>query len=196
MTRYAGVESLDAEIILDLIKGEVTMDYTLNRFGRPLDSNHSVTVNSQWRTFPWRTRLKYAFLDVVVLSFGAISLILIIPLASTLFNLKIITSEKMHYDYQNFLNWYFSHKYGVFEISQEGPLNSNKLVFLIPTNIGWEYELSGEYKEKIKTISFLRNFIKHKRYGISPELKQDGWQVLFEFIEPPQSGSCLVKYTG
>jgi hypothetical protein len=194
MTHYPGKRALDAEITINLLEGSIDMDYSLNKFGDPLDSNHSVAINSTFRKLPKKERLMWACSAGGFRISGTLVIMFLMPLFTFLVGQKIITNPKYHYKYQKLLKEYEEIAFGVFEQFHSGQLPSNYLIFLVGKNIWLEYELTGEYKEKIKTISLKRNFVRMIKFGKFPEEKQDGWNLIFEFTEIPTSGSCLVRY--
>lgn len=193
MTRYAGVKALDAEIILNLTEGTVTMDYSLNKFGNPAESNHSITLESEWKSQPFHTKYLYAFW-ITFLLLCRIGWSFIVNAFTFLANRGFIKNPSWHYNYQRFYAWIDTSLMGRWEISQTGALKETTLKLGTVNNMLIEYELTGEYKEKIKTVSLLRNFQTHWRFGKFKEIRQNGWNVVFEFTDPPQSGSCVVRY--
>jgi hypothetical protein len=193
MTRYAGVKALDAEIILNLVEGTVTMDYSLNKLGNPLQSNFGAVLESEWKSQSLLTRLLY-ILRVTGLLLIHPFFAFVIVLFTFLTERKLITNPKWQYNYQRFYAWIDSNIDGKWEQSQTGALKDTRLTFPIWSNLFLEYELTGDYKDKIKSISLLRNFQTHWRFDKFKEITQKGWNVVFEFTDPPQSGSCTVWY--
>lgn len=194
MGKYFGNKSLDAEIILSFVMGEVTMDYSLNKFGYPNNSN-SVVMNSEWRNQPFSVKIKCMMLDTLLFVgriFGATAFPM--SLFARLTEMKLLKDPKWSYKHQKFLKWYFTNLNGIRQQSHSGELKNLVLMFTIPDNLWVDYELEGEYKEKIKSISLLRNFTVFYRYGRFKEIRQNGWNVVFEFISEPSQGSCVIKY--
>lgn len=196
MTHYAGNKSLDAEIVMDFVTGDITMDYSLNKMGSSYSSNRSAILNSEWRELPLKIRLKYAAIVTFLSSMGVLVVGLYTLIFITLSNVGVIKDPKTQYEHQELMRKFYSYLAGTYEQYYEGKLSDSVLTFVVPNNLWIKYELTDEYLKKIKSISLLRNFLKHKRFGISSELKQDGWKMVFEFIEPPSSGSCTIKYVG
>jgi hypothetical protein len=193
MTLYAGTKSLDAEIILNFIEGSVMMDYTLNKLGSCFESNTSVTVESEFKTKPITLKLIYLiWLSVLLLASPLVAFGMMIM--GFLGNHKIITNPKIQYYYQTYLKFFYSNLQGTDEQSHNGKLYENKIKFTIPNNLWIEYELTGEYQNKIKSISLLRNIVNRKHFGKFHKKIQRGWNVVFEFIEPPQNGSVKIVY--
>lgn len=192
MTLYPGTKSINAEIILDFIAGTVTMDYSLNKFGSPY-LNITTRNNSEWREAKTLTKLRYGIQEF----FCFIALVLFMPIMTTMTILvenKIIKSPKLQYHCQNILRWCIEHSIGTMQQSREGILKDVILKFRIPINIWFSYKLSGEYQDKIKSISLLRNYITFVRFGKFREEQQDGWNIVFEFTDPPQHGSATITY--
>jgi hypothetical protein len=191
MSRYAGLKSLDAEIDLDLVLGEIRMDYSLSKI--PAIDSSSLILDSEWRALPIVTKLKYAAFMIFLLAASLPVGILMLFMTIASENGKI-TDSNIQYKYQNFLRWYALSINGLSEQLQEGQLRDTVLEFNIQRNVWFEYKLTGDYQEKVKKISLRRRFISFKRYGIFSETRQVGWKVIFEFTEPPQSGKCLIRY--
>jgi hypothetical protein len=193
MGTYYGSKSLDAEIILDLEKGTLTTDYSLNKFGSPFSSNNSVIRNSEWLEIPIKKRLPWA-LYVTGLAFLGPFMALFMFYGTIIFNSKHVKDHKAQHEYQKILRWYYSIIRGIGEKTCEGKLVEPILKFEIPNNMWLTYEMTGEYKDKVRKISLMRNMVKNYKFGKFPREKQDGWNFIFEFSEIPASGSCRVKY--
>lgn len=195
MTEYIGERSHDAEIVVDFFKKSVTMDYTLNKRGSPHNSNSSVVLSDKLRSMAF-TRQIYEGTRSGFIFFGVtIPVLLVMPVMTSLTEHKIITSGKIHYLYQQILKYGIVNTRGLVEQSKEGALFQPNVSFKINNNMWFEYELDGEYQDKIKTISLKRNFIKILVFGKYPKVQQSGWNVIFEFNGIPQSGSCIVRST-
>ena len=195
MTQYAGNKSLDAEISIDLEKGKIQMDYSLTHLQDPDDSNRSAKLTSKW----WGVReSKKVFLKRFLVAMGMELFIPFLAIYCAFFSRLsrkgYLKDPKYQYNHQDFLRKFFTKKEGVWELSHSGPLFEPKVVFWIPGNIWVEYQLEGEYQEKIQTISLVRNFVKFKKFGLYDEVCQNGWLVIFKFSGLPQNGSCLIKY--
>jgi len=193
MSIYSGSRALDAEIVLDLSKGEVTMNYSLNPFGIIFDSNRSVIVDSEFATMPLKERLKWA-LYMTGMGFLAPIMALYMVYGSILMNSKYVKDPNAQHDYQKILKWYYGQVRGIAEQKREGKIAESFLKFELPNNMWLSYEMTGEYQEKARKISFLRNMVMQYKFGKFKRLKQDGWNFIVEFEEPPAHGSCTVKY--
>lgn len=193
MTLYPGTKSLDAEIALNFFDGNIVMDYSLNKFGSPYESNTSTILASEWKTTSIVLKFIYlVWLGILLLALFAVALI--VTTMTFLSYHRFVTNHKIQYYYQSYLKFFYSNLKGISEQSSTGQLYSNQLIFIIPNNLWIEYELSGEYQNKIKVISLLRNFINRKRFGRFAEKVQWGWKIVFEFVDIPQSGSCIIRY--
>lgn len=195
MTEYIGERSHDAEIVVDFFKKSVTMDYSLNKFGSPHNSNSSAVLSNAFRSMPFTTKLYEAGKSTVVFAIVTIPIIVIMPVMTSLTEHKIITSGKIHYLYQQILKYGMVNTRGLVEQIKEGALFQPNVSFKINNNMWFEYELDGEYQDKIQTISLKRNFIKILVFGKYPKIQQSGWNVIFEFDGIPQAGSCIVRST-
>jgi hypothetical protein len=195
MSIYSGNKSLDAEIQLNFQDETIVMDYSLNKFGSPYSSNNTMTLNDEFSSKPLLIRLKYVLLAIF-------AHILSIPVFATMPILTTITEHSpwkrknstLQYKVQSLYKWVLLHRNGTFIQSRSGAIHENKVVFIMPSNLWFEYNLEGEYEEKIKTIELTRNFIPHARFGIFICEKQRGWKTTFEFTSPPQNGSCSITY--
>jgi len=196
MTEYAGAKSLDAEITLDFIKKTVSMDYTLNSFGSPLDSNRSVQIDNSFRNLLFHEQVIELFIAMMIYWCICIPIsVMIMPVITMCTEYKLITNSNSHYAYQKLLKYVYVSKSGIYEQTKTGKLVEPIITFTISNNIWSEYELDGEYQEKIKSISLKRHLITHYMFGKYKRTRQDGWDVIFEFTNPPQSGSCILRST-
>jgi hypothetical protein len=194
MTEYSGAKSLDAEITLDFLKKNITMDYTLNEFGNPHNSNTSTIIHDAFQELPFRMKLAESLVSGATLLCGS-PLLLLSPFHTFCVEHKIITNPVYHYKYQQVLKYIMIHTRWMAEQSKSGELLEPILTFNLQNNIWFEYELDGEYQDKIKTISLKRRFIKKYLFGKYPREQQVGWSVIFEFTEIPKSGSCILRST-
>lgn len=191
MTRYAGVKSLDAEITLNLLDGNIVLDYTHNSNGNPFESNRSATIYSEWKDASFPTRFIYVLwweITHFVMIFG---LIFYMPIMTWLGSRQMLSPETQ-YKHQKFLKWYYIQSEGIHVQRIAGKYDRKTILFHIDANVWLEYKLCGDYKDKVQKISLKRNFQLFKRFGVFNELRQNGWNVIFEFSEPPQHGSCKI----
>ena len=192
MTNYAGVKALDAEITLDFDTKKVTMDYSLNKFGSPYASNNSTVLNSTFKDLSLHKKLLshvkcigYIFLSIPVLACS--------PIHTFLSTHNIVNNAWIDYNYQKLMKHVVIETEGINEQIKSGELFEPTLIFSMPHNLWFEYELDGEYQEKIKSVSLKRKFITRYTYGKYPHQRQVGWNVIFEFTESPKSGSCILR---
>jgi hypothetical protein len=196
MTEYKGTKSLSAEILIDFEKRELVMDYSLNKFGGlmgTIDSNHSVAIDSEWRSLPIITRMKYASIVCTQTGVSMIPISFIMLIMSLTNGLGKISPSLQLY-YQKLLKWWLVLLGGIDQQTSEGKLDTRILKFHLHHNTWISYELEGEYRDKITSISLVRNMVHHYKFGKFEEEKQRGWNMIFEFTEPPTSGSCTIKY--
>jgi len=193
MSIYSGTRALDAEIVLDLSKGEVTMDYSLNTFGNIFNSNRSVVTNSEWMEMPMKERLKWAlYMTGMELLSPFVALFMVY--GSLIMNSKLVKDPNAQHDYQKILKWYYGQVRGIAEQKREGRLAEAHLKFELPNNMWLTYEMTGEYQDKATKISLLRNMVTQYKFGKFRRDKQDGWNFIIEFADPPANGSCTIKY--
>jgi hypothetical protein len=192
--RYSGVKSLDAEITVDFIAKHVRMDYSRNYTSDWTNSNSSRPINVlQWNTMPRWTRLSALIILAYLPTLIAIPYFLYQPFHHIWVKLFGIT-ESGQYEHQEFLRYVQTILHGTVEVTKEGPMKEPSLTFILLNNLWLEYELEGDYQTHIESISLVRNFITHYKMGKFKFITQRGWKLIFTFIEPPQSGSCLVRY--
>ncbi len=195
MTEYIGERSHDAEIVVDFFKKNVTMDYTLNRYGNPHNSNGSAVLSDKLRSIPFTIQIYEGTRAALIYFCVWIPAGLMMPVMTSLVENKIITNGNIHYKYQQLLKYGMANTHGLIEQKKSGQLFESTFSFKIKNNIWFEYELYGEYQDKIKTISLRRNFINKLMFGKYPKVQQSGWNVIFEFDGIPQSGSCIMRST-
>lgn len=196
MTEYVGNRSLDAEITLDLSKGVVNMDYSLNKHQSGLDSNTSACIDDYiWNEFPALEKLKYSIPNFLFFC------IIIIPFE--IFQIVFVMEQKIgmvgktaQYEYQKILKWYYTKLWGIWTQTKSGELNDKKLSFTIPNNLWIEYYMTEDYQRYVMSVSLVRNFVDYLRGGLFLCRKQRGWNVVFNFSEPPKNGLCSIKYVG
>ena len=170
------------------------MDYSLNSFGSPLSSNDSTVISSEWRDASFLRRLPYAAFSLL-LFVAFIPLGIFIPTFTAINQYKTIKPGPIwQLRYQKVLKWYSENTIGTIEQSRGGELKDSSLVFVIPNNIWIDYNLKGEYSEKIQTVSLKRRFLTYYRFGKFKEVRQKGWNVVFTFSDPPRSGSCTIRH--
>jgi len=184
---HKGLKSTDAEIILDLEKGQAIFDYSLNKF-QEYDSNSSCLLHEEG------TKKAIFFRNMRILFFPvwlSVLTILIIPLSwYGIFSNK---HPKYQYRYQKMLKNYHEMRGGIVEESIIGKQESKQIKFVLPCNIWFEYKLDGDFNLKIKKISLLRRFVKTEHLGITSHI-QSGWNLIFEFKESPDYGNVVVRY--
>ncbi len=192
MTRYDGNRALDAEIYFDFVNGELTMDYGKNEYGNPYNSQECIIHNEAWEDEDYNVKEKFRKRDAWY---------------TFLYNIPVVTGLRfligiglvkdtpdVHYKAQQFMRDRDIFTDGIYTQSVSGSQDKPKVVIVIPRNLWFEYLLNGDYKEQIKHISFTRRFVDHKKYGVYPRKVQEGWDVTFEFHQPPKDGSCVVNY--
>ena len=197
MTRYGGTKALDAEIKIDFSSNTVLMDYSTVKGNARYDSNRAVVLSSEWKDAPILTRLKYATWITALMfikMFGVIGLYTIY--FTYLANHGIIKSADAQYDHQRLLQYFYSYLYGTKEETVSGECKEDKIVFHFWNNLYLDYELYGDYREKITSISLVRRYVHIKRFGVFAETRQNGWNLIFGFSEPPKNGYCIVRSVG
>lgn len=175
---YVGNRHADAEIVINLDKGIVSFDYSLNKFGRSTASNNTCTLQKE--TSKIKSLVNPLFFYPALFSCLAThpAIIKLIPqYQSTLQKISL---------------WGCKHLSGLQEQQIIGKQLLNNICFYITKNLWFEYELDGDYKDKIKKIELRRRFVK-KVYWYGSYFQQLGWNVIFTFQEPPQHGYAILR---
>ena len=192
--KYFGTKSLDAEIYLDLVKGEIQMDYSLNSVVDPMNLHSSEIYDNknEYFTLPrWKKLVLSILFLPTFLYFCFISVETGIITRLSQFGLF---PAKYQYAQQNFLKNFLKLFRGIYIEEFEGKLSGMVLQILIARNIWVGYELEGDYEKYITNIAFERKIRKFKKYNQYNLFIQDGWVLTFEFSQPPKTGSCKVEY--
>lgn len=177
--KYTGNKSSDAEITMDLVKGIIDFDYSLNRFGRARNSNSSCVLQKEFRNIS----IKELILSIPYNFVAIYATFAMLPLIQ-----KIISQ----YTAQKIAVWGMKRLRGLQEQQAIGKQETKSVSFFIPINLWFEYELDGDYSDKIHKIELRRRFIK-RIYWYGSCFRQQGWNVIFTFLEPPQYGYVVLK---
>jgi len=177
--KYTGNKSSDAEITMNLVKGTIDFDYSLNKFGKAGNSNSSCILQKEFRKI------------------SLIELILAIPYAyaanfAAMLSLPELQKIIPQYTAQKIALWGYKRLHGLQEQQSIGKQETKSVSFFIPINLWFEYELDGDYSNKIHKIELQRRFIR-RIYWYGSCFKQQGWNVIFTFLEPPQYGYVVLR---
>ncbi len=175
--KYTGNKSSDAEI--DLVKGTVNFDYSLNRFEWSGNSNSSCILQKEKRKIS------------IIESLLAVPYVYIAIFASMAM-IPIVQKFISQYTSQKIALWGMKYLHGLQEQQIIGKQETKNVSFFISKNLWFEYELDGDYSNKIHKIELRRRFIK-RIYWFGSCFKQQGWNVIFTFIEPPQYGNVVLR---
>ncbi len=193
MTKYIGKRSMDSEMFIDLEKGTVLFDYTLNKFQDDLlSSNQSFFNFNNNVDYDTDTSLK-SFLRMKI-SDNKARLIHLLYIISVKYKFKLKWDGRdIAYANQEATINYIKRHYGISEYTFEGQHNSNILTYHLTSNLWFEYELEGDYRDKIKNIELKRRFVRNiHENGISDQ--QDGWDLIFNFGGIPMHGKYIIRY--
>jgi hypothetical protein len=193
MALYSGDKALDAEIFLDLETGKLTMDYSLNEKGSDYSSSTSCELKDEFSKLSKWTRVKEISKRLPTTAFFICYCISTMPIITFLLKHKIITNKNYQIEHQLLLKKMFSDNILVHQKIKEGALREPIIVFGFSHNVWMSYKLEGEYQKEIKSIALKRHFQKVKLYGIYEQVRQNGWDLIFEFHHTPKSGSCIVE---
>lgn len=193
MTTYAGNKSLDAEIYLDLKSGEMTMDYSMNKFGDPYNSNYCCTKND-FKKEPFSVIL-FEYLSIFPYSLFLISyMAFLVPLIAFAYSKNLIKTKNFQIEHQRLLKTLVTKVRGSYIQEVMGPIKSYIIGFVIPHNLFIQYTLDGDFEKYVSSISLKRNMEKSLFRGKYEIISQRGWAIEFEFIQPPQNGTCKIIY--
>lgn len=194
MTEYSGDKAFDAEMFIDLQTGELTMDYTLNTTADILDSNSGVTLKNEFREQPRKIIILENIRSMIIMLFSVIYLGITMPLLVRGFHKGWIKNKNYQIEHQKLLKYMFSNCRGTdFEII-DAPIKEHVLTVHLNNNMWISYKLEGDFETEIKTIALKRSFKKTMIYGKYERIRQNGWDLIFEFNKPPQTGKCIVEH--
>lgn len=184
---------MDSEMFIDLTKGTIKFDYSLNKYQDDL-------LSSNQSFFDFNNNVDYdietSFIKRIK-TFLFIYKLLIITLLyrySVIFNRKITCEGKdIAYAHQEANIHYIIDRFGTSEYTFDGRHNSKEITYHLTSNLWFEYELEGDYRDKIKSIELKRRFVRNiHKVGISDQ--QDGWNLSFRFKGIPMYGKCIIRY--
>jgi hypothetical protein len=192
MSIYSGNKSLDAEIEMDFTKGKIKMDYSLNVIGDPYSSNSSVTIkndfnNPSLKIYEFVRRLAFM---IAILAYTGTG-----HLMTFCIERGWIKNKNYQVEHQKILKYIVSNTFGVKLVTIEAPIFESEVVYRIPNNLYFNYKLYGECESEIEKISLKRHFEKSKYFEKYNKIQQHGWDVIFNFRKPPQTGKCIIEYT-
>jgi hypothetical protein len=193
MSLYSGDKSLDAEIFIDLETGKLLMDYSLNEKGSDYSSSTSCELKNDFKKLPFKRRIIEVCKRIPATMFLIGYCFATMPIITFLLKHKIIKNKNYQIEHQLLLKQLFSNNLIVHQKIREGALREPVIVFWFSRNIWMSYKLEGEYQKEIKSIALKRHFQKMKLYGLYEQVRQNGWDLIFEFNHTPQSGSCIVE---
>ncbi len=191
--KYEGKGSMDSEMFIDLNKGTIKFDYSLNKCQDDLlDSNNSF--------FDFNNNIDYdvetSFITKIkkVLYLYKLLIITLLYRYSVIFNRKIKwNGQDIAYAHQEANIHYIIDRFGISEYTFEGRHNSKEIIYHLSSNLWFEYELEGDYKEKVISLELKRRFVRNiHKVGISDQ--QDGWNLVLKFRGIPMHGKCIIRY--
>jgi len=197
LREYIGSHHLDAEIHIDFSDRNITMDYSKNEDNDSfsLGSNNGVVYDNKWLLIPYKERLIQATKFVMVMLFISPVIFPFYVLFGTLFlNSRFGSHPQLHYLDQRIKKWVYLNMTGLYEVIRK--VDDSRIVIPVPNNLWIEYEISDAAAEKITGVHLMRRFLNYYRYGMSHEIRQDGWEMIFEFSEVPPDSYVSVKYIG
>lgn len=195
MTIYHGNKSLDAEIFVDLKTGEMVMDYTLNKVASRYSSNDSAVLKDEFESLPNKQKWIEVVKRIPASLFGLAYLVFTVPVVTFALHRGILKNENYQVEHQKFMKKIYVES--IFSVQEviEGPQDRNSIEIYLPNNLWMQYNLEGEYQKEVKSIELKRRFVTRKKFGIYEQIVQRGWNLIFTFEHPPQSGRCVVEHT-
>lgn len=191
-TIYSGIKSVDAEIIIDFFKETVIIDYGRNSEQGMGNSNSGICYSSTWDKAPGLLRLKQAVLTTTLLISERLWLPFVLLPITILQGRGFLLGKKQQLLIQQFRKWFYVNLRGVVE--RITPIASEIVTVHIPNNLWVQYELSVVAQDKVASIKLLRHFDTFYRYGKWYEVRQNGWDMIFEFTSVPAESYVSVKY--
>lgn len=189
---YSGDKSLDAEIYLNLITGELTMDYSMNKYGTPYNSNE-LELKNDLRTMPRVLRLKRVATNII---FG-IFMIMYGFTAAVLTYLTThgkVKNKNYQVEHQKLMKYVSERCFGIVRYQLDAPIRELVVTVPLRRNLWVGYTLEGECRDKIKSIALKRRIVTHILEGKYHRQSQSGWNLIFEFTDYPQTGKCIIDY--
>lgn len=189
---YSGDKSLDAEIYLNLITGELTMDYSMNKYGTPYNSNDLVLTNDL-RNMPRNLRLKRIATNLLFTTF-------MIMYGMTTAVLTFLTAhgkvknKNYQIEHQKLMKYVSERCFGIVTYEIEAPIRELVVTVPLRRNLWVGYNLNGECRDKIKSIALKRRIVTHILEGKYRRESQSGWNLILEFTDYPQTGKCIIEY--
>lgn len=194
MTTYSGNKSLDAEISLDFNTGEILMDYSLNDKGDPYQSNTSVTIKDDLKELPKKDKAK-AYLKATGFVCALVAYGFTAHLLTFLLQHGWIKNKNYQIEHQKILKYLIMNTHGIDQKVFEAPLDTTELKYKLYNNLWFNYQLEGDFQTEIEKIQLKRHFETTKRFGKFEQIKQHGWDLIFTFKTPPQTGKCVIEHT-
>lgn len=192
MTRkYVGGKSLDAEITLDFEKDEIQMDYSLNPLSSPYSSNTSCVLKGDrnFRRLGPINCVKKLFVFVFFVAYNTITT----PIMAFLTERGFIKNKNYQVEHQRILKEIYTIVWGRSQLIFDTAQIERTIRIPLRTNIWCDYKMEGDYKDQIRKISLKRRFTNQIYFGKSAT-QQIGWELIFEFRQPPKNGSLIVEW--
>jgi len=192
MSTYYGDKSLDGEIYLNLITGNLTMDYTLNKHGSSYDSN-CLTLSNEHAAAPALEKLKKWTRTLPISCFALVYFMTMIPLITFLNSHGLLKNKQYQVEHQRIMKELCARCWGTYLIVKDAPFKESVVSVYVRNNLWLGYTLDGECQDKIKSIALTRNFMTHTLWGYKI-IRQRGWTLTFEFTGIPLTGKCVVEH--
>ena len=195
MTEYSGDKAFDAEMFIDLQTGKLTMDYTLNKKADIYDSNTGLTLKNEYPILPFNRAVYEGVRAGIILIFFTLYMMITMPVLTYCFHRGIIKNKQYQIEHQKLMKYMVVNTLGSTAIVKDAPLREHVLTLHLRNNTWISYKLEGDFETDIKNIALKRSFKKTMRFGKYEKVSQNGWDLIFEFNKPPQTGRCIVEHT-
>jgi hypothetical protein len=192
MSTYYGDKALDAEIYLDLISGDLTMDYSLNKHSNGIDSNRLV-LKDEYKHAPQFEKFKKSLSNIPWLIFSIMYSTTMLIIITHLGSRGKLKNKNYQIEHQKIMKEMSERLYGTFQFTLEAPFHEKVVTAHVRKNLWIKYTLEGECQDKIKSISLKRNFSTRTFLGYKT-VGQRGWSLTFEFTDVPQTGRCIIEH--
>lgn len=198
MSDYVGHKSLDAEVTIDFLNNILEMDYSFNDKGNPYSSNTTTVLKDDLKELEktnkkeaYRLKIKHSFYGL----YFSLYEVTVSPIITCLTERGWVKNKVWLIEHQKINRMLSLNSRGKVIIKKEGPLFENMLIIHLNNNMWLRYSLEGKYKQEISSIILKRNFIKIFYDNKYEKIKQDGWNLIFTFKNPPKSGSVTIEST-
>lgn len=187
-----GNKSLDAEIYIDLVKGDITFDYSSNAIASPYNSNTSAVKLDEFGDLPlweqWREGIRRTPVIILFILYNVVTT----PIVTWCMHRGYLKRKEWQVEHQKLLKWFYVDNLCGKRQIIAGPLDQKFLRVWLQHNMWFEYNLDGDFKDMVTKISLVRHYDNLLMFGKYNKIRQDGWDIEFQFCDIPQTGKCTI----